>query len=325
MNTGKNITKLALIGAGAVGAYFITGYEKLKEDNPGKVSFTVIAEGARKEKLQKDGILINGVCYHPAVMTAEEAGPQDVILIATKYQGLDSAIAMLPPMIKEDTMVLSLLNGVDSEEKIAATVGKEHVVYSLMRISSEHKNGEIRYRDLEPYMGVFYGVTKEQLSEVPESEAVAMPIAANACSRLCDLFEAAGLLHHCMDDILADMWGKYAANVSNNLPQAILGASANLYLNSEHGHWMAENLWKEVALVAAKKGIRLSEKPVIWDIPGARYSTLQDIDAGRPTEIDMLAGTLMRLAEEVGVEVPYTTYTFHLIKALEEKNHGLFS
>ena len=57
--------------------------------------------------------------------------------------------------------------------------------------------------------------------------------------------------------------------------------------------------------------------------PDARFSTLQDIDAGRPTEIEMLAGALMKKAAAVGIEVPYTTYTYHAIRALEEKNEGL--
>ena len=56
--------------------------------------------------------------------------------------------------------------------------------------------------------------------------------------------------------------------------------------------------------------------------PDARYSTLQDIDAGRHTEIDMFSGALMRMAR-AGIPTPYNEYTYHMIKALEEKNDGL--
>ena len=58
--------------------------------------------------------------------------------------------------------------------------------------------------------------------------------------------------------------------------------------------------------------------------PTARYSTLQDIDAGRHTEIDMFSGALMRMGEELGIPTPYNAYTYHMIKALEEKNDGKF-
>ena len=58
--------------------------------------------------------------------------------------------------------------------------------------------------------------------------------------------------------------------------------------------------------------------------PAARYSTLQDLDAGRHTEIDMFSGTLMRMGEECGIPTPFNTCIYHLIKAREEKNDGLF-
>ena len=58
--------------------------------------------------------------------------------------------------------------------------------------------------------------------------------------------------------------------------------------------------------------------------PMARYSTLQDIDAGRHTEIDMFSGAMMRMGKELGIATPYNEYTYHIIKALEEKNDGLF-
>ena len=58
--------------------------------------------------------------------------------------------------------------------------------------------------------------------------------------------------------------------------------------------------------------------------PQTRYSTLQDLDAKRPTEIDMFCGVLMKKAEEKGIAVPVAECTYHLIKALEEKNAGRF-
>lgn len=58
--------------------------------------------------------------------------------------------------------------------------------------------------------------------------------------------------------------------------------------------------------------------------PGARYSTLQDWDAGRQTEIEMFSGALIRMGKELGLPTPYNEYTYHMIKALEEKNEGVF-
>lgn len=59
--------------------------------------------------------------------------------------------------------------------------------------------------------------------------------------------------------------------------------------------------------------------------PEARFSTLQDLDAKRHTEIEMLAGEMISMGKEVGISVPYCEYTYHLIKSLEEKNDGKFA
>lgn len=58
--------------------------------------------------------------------------------------------------------------------------------------------------------------------------------------------------------------------------------------------------------------------------PSARYSTLQDLDAGRHTEIDMFSGALIRMGRELGIPTPYNEFAYHMIKALEEKNDGRF-
>ena len=60
------------------------------------------------------------------------------------------------------------------------------------------------------------------------------------------------------------------------------------------------------------------------ELMDARYSTLQDLDAGRQTEVEMFSGALVRMGKELGVPTPYNEFTYHMIKAVEEKNAGLF-
>lgn len=294
--------KVALIGAGAVGAYFIWGFA----DNP-QIELKLIADKGRIEKIRKDGISINGQCYYPEVTDAESAGVQDLILVATKYSGLNDAISMLPAMVGTNTMVLSLLNGIDSEEKIAAKIGWEHVEYSLMRIASRRVGREVNFNP-DNTQGLFTGT--EKLSEEIKSIL--------ADSKIVCTFE---------DNILRDVWIKYASNIANNLPQAVLGMDASLYTDSEHGYFLAAKLWNEVYQVAEAKGIDVGEKPGIFRqvAKTSKYSTLQDLEAKRHTEIDMFAGILIKMAGELGIAVPYTEYTYHAIKALEEKNDGLIS
>ena len=119
---------------------------------------------------------------------------------------------------------------------------------------------------------------------------------------------------------------KYAGNISQNLPQAVLGVGCGAYYDSKHVNHIAASLWKEVSKVANAKGIALTDEFQLFvgAKPQARFSTLQDLDAKRHTEIEMFAGEMMRMAKELGVEVPYCEYTYHLIKSLEEKNDGKF-
>lgn len=303
------LRKIALIGAGAIGAYLIWSFEDAAD-----VTFTVIAEGERAERLERDGVRINGERHSLRVREPARAGEQDVVFIATKYGALDEAIAMLPPMIGPDTLVLSLLNGVDSEERLARAVGPEHVVHSVIRIAS-HRTREGVSFDPERVIGLYFGLPGTGPEDRRKTEA------------LSELFARTRLRWHQSEDILTDIWLKFASNIANNLPQAVLGTSASLYLKSEHGRFLAQKLWSEVAAVAAAHGVRLAEEVLIF--PGqsasAKYSTLQDLEAGRHTEIDMFAGQMMRMGEQTGVPTPYCEYTYHAIKALEEKNDGLFA
>ena len=107
------------------------------------------------------------------------------------------------------------------------------------------------------------------------------------------------------------------------------GAGVGCYRDSVHMKAISEGLRKELEAVAAAKGIDISIVEGSSGrgsavLPTARYSTLQDIDAKRHTEIDMFSGALMRMGKELGIPTPYNEYTYHMIKAIEEKNDGRF-
>ena len=115
----------------------------------------------------------------------------------------------------------------------------------------------------------------------------------------------------------------------SNLPQAVIGAGVGCYKDSLHMKAISDGLKHELEAVASAKGIDMSKaedtsKQVSLISPSARYSTLQDLDAGRHTEIDMFSGALVRMGKELGIPMPYNEYTYHIIKALEEKNDGKF-
>ena len=301
------INKVALLGAGAVGAYFIWGLsEKMGDD------FCVVAKGERKQRLEKEGIIINGKKYYPCMKEPQELTDVDLLLISSKQDALETAMNDIKAMVNENTMVISLLNGVTSEEIIGNAIGMEHMLYAVMRIASVRVGNEITFNP-DITAGVFVG---EKGIKEPTERILAVE----------ELFKDTGVRYTFMEDIVKDMWMKYAGNISQNLPQAVLGIGYGAYSDSKHVNHIASCLWREVAKVANAKGIGMTEEFQLFvgAKPQARFSTLQDLDAKRHTEIEMFAGEMMRMAKELGVEVPYCEYTYHLIKSLEEKNDGKF-
>ena len=210
---------------------------------------------------------------------------------------------------------MSLMNGVDSEEIIAEKVGAEHLLHAVIKVAS-HKENDGYVFNPEATLGIIFG----EVSAPCDSERV---------QAVLDLFSGTGLHYRVTDCILEEIWSKFRLNVCNNLPQAILGAGVGCYRDSVHMKAISDGLRAELMAIAEAKGIDISKADVSSGRgsavpPTARYSTLQDLDAGRHTEIDMFSGALIRMGKELGIPTPYNEFTYHMIKALEEKNDGRF-
>ena len=131
----------ALIGLGAMGVFFAPRMQKFMGDD----KFFVIAEGERKKRLETKGVTINGENLHFQVCEPKngtpDGAPVDLIIMAVKDTGLSRAISDIEKFVGEHTQILCVMNGVESEEKLATRYGWEHVLYSYMRISIVMKDG----------------------------------------------------------------------------------------------------------------------------------------------------------------------------------------
>ena len=112
------IKNTAIIGAGAVGSYFIAGLQEKLGEN-----LWIVAEGERRNRLLKEGILINEKKIDLNIKTAEEAAGADLLIIAVKYGALKSSISMIEKIVDDHTIVLCPMNGIDSEKIIGETIG----------------------------------------------------------------------------------------------------------------------------------------------------------------------------------------------------------
>lgn len=306
-----NIKKIAILGAGAVGSYIIWGLSDSRD-----IELGVVAKNERNKRLKSEGITINGVKYKPNVWTPEEAENIDLLIVALKYGNLPDTLDDIEKIVGENTIVMSLMNGVDSEEIIGKRINPNNILHSFIKVASQKKEDGFHF-DPETTIGIIFG----ELQPPYESERI---------KAINHLFDNTGIHWRVTEFIQEEIWGKFRLNVCNNLPQAILGAGVGCYHDSEHMSFIRKALRGEVESIAEAKGIDLSK---IDDSSGrgsavkasARYATLQDIDAGRHTEIDMFSGALVRMGKELGIPTPHNEYTYHIIKALEEKNDGMFN
>lgn len=304
------IKTVALLGAGAVGSYFLWGLtEKLGKN------LWVIAEGERKKQMETNGLFINGVPCPLHLKTPNEACGADLLLVATKYGALTQSLEEIAAVTQKHTLVMSLLNGIGSEELIAEKIGKEHLIYSMIKIASERKGNHITF-DGPNTQGIYFG---EAGSRKPTERTKAIE----------ELFSGTPLHWFFCADIIRELWGKFALNVGYNLPQAILGVGVGAYRDSVYVKNLMERLIDEVTAVAAAKGIDIADlaedlktRPLL--LKSAKYSTLQDLEAKRPTEIEIFAGAMRQMGKECNISTPYSDFAYLAIKALEEKNQGKF-
>ncbi|CVI67806.1 2-dehydropantoate 2-reductase [Clostridiales bacterium CHKCI001] len=309
----KQIRAVAIIGLGAIGGVVAPGLEQAL----GHGNLRVVAGGKRKERLENGVIINNKVWKFSVIDPKESTTPADFVIFAVKNTQLKEAIEDARNQIGPNTIVMSLLNGVESETYLEENFYPENVLYSIIRIPALNVNGKISYPARAK------GISFNAKDNNKENENVV------AVKRL---FEKAHIAHEVADDIHYTMWYKFMTNVSENQIAAILGMPYRAFQVSEHVNVIREMVSKEVVAIANAAGIGLSERELVQQkeylmkmIPYGKPSTLQDLEAGKKTEVDYFAGAVIRLGKKYNVPTPYNEMFYHMIHALEEKAEILSS
>lgn len=300
----KEIKKVILCGLGAIGTIYADKLEKFDAEN-----FKVLVDEARIERYKTNPIKFNGRQLNfDYILPSQEGFKADLIILATKFAGLKDAIKNIKNFVKEDTVILSLLNGVTSEDIIADVYGKDKMLYSyFIGHSSVRCGNSVTHDDVNT---IVFGA-ENNLSE----NVVAVK----------NFFDKVGINYKIPDDIKRSMWLKFMLNVSANQPTAILRMTFGDMFENTHFMKFAENIMREVQSVAKAEGVLNTETMVDEALkhlktmtPDGKTSMLQDVEAGRKTEVDMFAGTVIELGKKHGISTPYNKILREMIGIIEE-------
>lgn len=297
----KEIESVALIGLGAIGTVLAAQFLKTMHRQ-----FSVIADTNRQQQLRQNGIIFNG--ERCDLDFAE--GPQDLILVATKATGLSEALDTIAPFVGPQTLIISLLNGIDSEDTVTERFGKEHVLYSYFLGHPSMREGN--------------RITHDGNYQIYFGEATNRPGAlSDKVTAVKRVFDKTGIPYKIPEDMISALWQKFVINIGCNQTTALLRRPYGHLQRNERAMALAVGMMTEAQRVAerleiagAQDMVRRAVEVIESMNPEGKSSMLQDVEAGRTTEIDIFAGTLCRLADRLHIPVPLNRAAGEILSAL---------
>jgi 2-dehydropantoate 2-reductase len=288
--------RIAIMGAGAVGGYFGGLLSRAGHD------VTFIARGAHLAAMREHGLLletphgrllVDGARF---VEQPSEAGPCDVVLFAVKAYDIEHAAAPLKPLVDGGACVVSVLNGVDHQDRIASVLGAGSVLGGLAMVSGVIvQPGVIRY--VSQMSALRFGEADGSMSE----RALAFQAAC----------EGAGFAAEVLADIRAAQWAKFVGLASNAALTCLFRLPVGHIYHDPDIVAMATRAFGEVAAVARAEGVELPDDIVARSLalhqsfPKTLYASMyHDLAKGRPLELDSFSGHIVRRGRDLGVATP---------------------
>ncbi len=304
----STITRVLIAGAGAIGAMVAESIYR-----SGKFTVSVLASHTRFDRYSRSGFTINGRSVHLPLTRAGSGEQFDFVIIACKNHHLPEVLADLSTHIGEHTLILSLLNGISSEEDIARQYGEARLPYAMIIGTDAVRSGtSITYT--KPGI-IYFG---DATNTPPYSERV---------RSIATFFGQAGIQCVIPENMRNRLWYKYMMNVALNQLTGITRSGYRILqtaTRTESARVLFEAAMREVIAVAAERGIELGQADIdsIYRTldtlsPDGKTSMCQDIEAGRKTEVELFGKKMMEMGAESGIAVPVNTYFYHTIMTIE--------
>ena len=323
--------KVCIYGAGAIG-----GWLGVKLARAG-CEVSVVARGATLEALQTHGLRLRDgseLLSSPVHASANpaELGPQDLIVVAVKAPAMAEVAKSIAPLIAEKTMVLTAMNGVpwwffegfggphagtrlrsiDPDGSIAQAVPAQHIIGCVVHASCSLEGPGFVHH----HFGNKLIVGEPSGQETPRVRELAA------------LLERAGFETVLSEQIQKDAWYKLWGNMTVNPVSAITGATTDRILDDELVRGFIGRVMLEAREIGARIGIPIDQQPedrhqVTRKLGAFKTSMLQDVEAGKPVELDALVTVVKELGELTGVATPFTDALLGLAR-LHARMRGLY-
>ncbi|WP_344779770.1 2-dehydropantoate 2-reductase [Microbacterium kribbense] len=298
------IERVAVIGAGAMGGMYAAHFARAGFD----VRF--IARADRARILRDSAVTVNGEPLRVPVVDADTARSwtADLVIFAVKDRHLRAAIDEAAMVVAPSTIVLSVLNGLDSEERIATGLGSAPSVLLCvaMAMDAERAGDDIHFRQAGRL--VFGHEHNDEVSPVVRAVQ--------------DALTRAGLEWETPPDMRHRLWWKFMVNVGINQASAVLDAPYGAFQHDGDARSLMAALVDEVIDVAHAEGVDLGPDDVdAWHrvLAGqpaeGRTSMHQDVVAGRPTEVESFGGRVVELGRRYGIPTPFNQAIVWVLRA----------
>ena len=326
-----NFRKVAIVGAGAIGGWL--GVHLARAG----AQVSVLARGDTLQALQKNGLQMHQgseLLTVPVVASQDAAalGVQDLVVISVKAPALASVAAQVGPLIGPNTVVLTAMNGVpwwflqgfggpvegrslssvDPSGAIAQALPAAHIIGCVVHAScSVDAPGVIRHHFGD---GLIVGE--------PSGQPTARVQALHA------LLQQAGFNATLSPQIQKDIWYKLWGNMTVNPVSAITGATTDRILDDELVRGFISNVMLEAKTIGERIGIPIAQAPedrhaVTRKLGAFKTSMLQDVQAGKPVELDALVSAVRELGQLTQVATPFTDALLGLSR-LHARGLGLY-
>jgi len=316
--------KICIFGAGAIG-----GLMGAKLAAKGDVDVTFIARGPHLAAMRQNGVKLisegeERIVHPRCVESAEEAGPQDYVLVTLKAHSLPSAAKQMQPLLGPDTAIVSAVNGIPwwyfhglggaYEGRIVQSVDPDGQVSALLPPSRAigcivYPAAEVTAPGvIDHSYGDRFSLGEPDGSRSPRAQA------------LSEALIAAGFKAPVRPKIRDELWVKLWGNMAFNPISALTTATLDVLTGDEGQRGVARAMMLEGQRVAEALGVRFAidvDKRIAGaaEVGAHKTSMLQDLERGRPMEIEALLGAVVELADWVGEAAPISRTVLALVRA----------